>query len=260
MARFSLGRRIPALVAVLAAAVATLALSAGTASALAPPLVCSGGDIASGAYTSIRVTGACAIPDGANVTVNGNVTLDPGSDLNQMTVSTLRVMGNISVGQGAILSIGCTVIGMDCAADSLDRVNGNITAVNPTTMHIDGVVINGNFSSTGGGGPYDTYAFKDNSVKGNVTITGWNGGGWIGIIRNVVGGNVTYSNNTALDYGGDPNDANEVIHNTVGGNLACSGNSPVAQFGDGVPPLPDPYRWNVVRGRATGECADLVQH
>jgi hypothetical protein len=96
-------------------------------------------------------------------------------------------------------------------------------------------------------------------VKGNATITGWNNNGWIGAIRNVVYGTLTYTNNTATDYGSVPNDANEVVHNTVKGNLICSGNSPAAQFGDAVLGQPFDYRWNVVKRAATGECAALVQ-
>jgi hypothetical protein len=261
MARLQTGWLAAALVVVLGFG-GTMLVGAGSASAAPKPTttVCSGGAIANGVYASLEISGACSIPDGGDVAVNGGLTLDPGSSLDQLSVSKVRINGNVVVGQGAVLGLGCTVIGMDCAANSVDRVGGNITAVNAETMYLDGVSVGGNVTSTGGGGLYDTFAFKDNTVKGNVTITGWNGGGWIGMIRNVVYGTVTYTNNTGGDYGSDPNDANEVVHNTVGRDLICSGNTPPAQFGDAVDGAPFDYRWNVVKGQAVDECAALVQH
>ena len=69
---------------------------------------------------------------------------------------------------------------------------------------------------------------------------------WFGFIGNVVGGNVSITNNRFADP-----DANEVVSNTIVGNLNCFNNVPQAQVGDsgGMP--------NIVTGVKRGECASL---
>jgi hypothetical protein len=103
-------------------------------------------------------------------------------------------------------------------------------------MFIGGVVIHGNVKSWGGGpGPSVTpsdrsfnFAFKDNTVLGPVVLRDWNGG-WIGAIRNGIGGSLVYLHNAGVDP-----DANEIVANTIGGNLGCWRNTPPAQFRDAI--------------------------
>jgi len=249
--------------AALAAAVCAAAMTvvgAGPASASQDRTVCKGGDIASGTYETLVITGYCVIPDDAKVVVKDNLVLKRGAVLNAVTLATVHVHGNVRVGHRAILGLGCTVIGVGCAADSDVRVGGNIVAFKPLTMFIDGVTVCGNVRSFGGGPGLDVthdniafnYAFKDNTVHGNVRLMNWRGG-WMGAIRNDVSGYVVYARNA----GNDP-DANEIVHNMVGGNLGCWGNSPAAQFGDAAEGAPPGYAQNVVGGRAKGQCAALV--
>jgi hypothetical protein len=108
---------------------------------------------------------------------------------------------------------------------------------------------------------------KHGVIDGNLIVQGWQGG-WIGIIRDTVGGNVIYSNNASVLHqtpvpcgdpgtpactgsapGADP-DSTEVDTNTIGGNLICQNNSPAAQRGDAPASLP-----NTVTGNKIGECA-----
>ena len=90
-------------------------------------------------------------------------------------------------------------------------------------------------------------------------IQGWTGG-WIGLIRNHVGGNVIFSKNTSVINGlVDPpvpgqvdSDSSEVMTNVIGRNLICQGNTPKAQVNpdDGGQP-------NTVGGHKIGQCAGL---
>ena len=83
---------------------------------------------------------------------------------------------------------------------------------------------------------------EDSHFGGNAVIQGVQSC-WAGFIRNTVGGNMIYLNNSFADP-----DASEIVTNTIGGNLICFGNSPTVQVGDsgGSP--------DVVGGQALGEC------
>lgn len=139
-------------------------------------------------------------------------------------------------------------------------------AQQPLTLYIGGATIHGNVISHGGGvlstsaADFRNFPFKDNTVDGNVDIQGWQGG-WIGLIRNSVGGNVIFSRNvsmsTELGPGTDP-DSSEVMGSvfgpqTIGRNLICQDNTPAAQVNPGDGGLP-----NTVLGQAIGQCAGLA--
>ena len=159
--------------------------------------------------------------------------------------------------KGALFGLGCTVIGVGCPGDSDSTVGGNIIAISPLTVYIDGVVVGHNVLSLGGGpgvtfSPFYNYAFKDNTVHGDVVLAAWQGG-WIGAIRNQIDGSLIYNANQS------PNpEPNEIVANTMGRNLICFANSPAAQFGDAIEGAPPGYGPNVVGGQAFGQCADLL--
>ncbi|HTY72762.1 MAG TPA: hypothetical protein VMI11_10115 [Actinomycetes bacterium] len=247
------------LIALLLAGAATL-FGAGSASAHGSGYTCNGGNINSGWYDHLVIKGFCTIPDNAYVKVKHDIWVVPGGVLDAVTLATVKVQGDIIVGKGAVLGLGCTVIGVGCASNSDTEVRGSIIADQPLTMFIDGSKIGGDVISNGGGpGSKVTeadlafnFAFKDNKVRGSVVLTGWNGG-WMGAIRNWVGGNLYYSWNRGVDP-----DSNEIVHNTVGHNLACFANYPAAQFGDAVQGQPPSYGPNHVGSHALGQCASLV--
>src|SRR5438874_1438170 len=74
------------------------------------------------------------------------------------------------------------------------------------------------------------------TVNGNLVIHGWTGG-WIGVIRVHVGGNLIFDHNRSVINGlvTPPvpgvvdSDSSEIMTNVVGGNLICIGNTPAAQ-------------------------------
>jgi hypothetical protein len=196
---------------------------------------------------------------GPSLRVSGNLTLASGACLDAFSLGKVNVEGNIFVRRGATLALGCSpgALGPPLAQPPCkgqvtdDTVGENIIATQPRTMYLTADTIGGNVISNGGGPtgskpPFVTFPIKENNIGGNLILQGWHGG-WSGAVRNTVGGNVIYNNNTSTT---DP-DSNEIVTNTIGGNLLCSGNSPKVQIGDsgGSP--------NTVGGQKLGQCAGL---
>ena len=239
-----------------------LAVAASSAIAARPgSATCSGGTIAAGTYSSLKVTGVCSF-GGGTVTVTHNLVVAAGASLNDHAASpttTVHVGGNVLVGKGGILGFG--TYNPSASHDSV--VDGNVIANQPLSLYISFATIHGNLISHGGGGgvtgQFRNYPTKDNTIDGNAVIMGWTGG-WIGFIRNHVGGNVIFSKNKSVINGlVDPpvagqvdSDSSEVMTNVIGRNLICQGNTPKAQVNpdDGGQP-------NTVSGRKIGQCAGL---
>ena len=156
-----------------------------------------------------------------------------------------------------------------------DTVGGNIVANHPLALQIGQVTVGGNVVSNGGGvlstsvADFRNFPVKDNVIHGNLIVQGWHGG-WIGLIRNTVGGNVIFSRNVSRSNPetgpGTDTDSSEVmgsdltaiggpvVPQTIGGNLICHGNVPAAQ----VNPL-DGGAKSFVGGKGIGQCAGLTQ-
>lgn len=111
-------RTFRGLLSVCAACSAVIATSVVASADRPESYTCSGGNIPSGTYSSIRVTGYCFVPSGL-VKVRGDVTLARGAMLDATTPAgfgtpqaanlpgILQVGGNIEVGRGAVLFLGC---------------------------------------------------------------------------------------------------------------------------------------------------------
>ncbi len=252
---------------------------------------CSGGsvnspvDIPPGSYASLTIANHsfCDVKGGDTVAVNGNVTIKPGSFLDVTSskvtgqLAVLNTNGNIRVGVGAALALGCGPTG-GCPTASSDHVNGNILADHPLALLIGYSSINGNVTVRGGGangGGGDTNCngssfgggplfsdFANNQINGNLTVSHYQAC-WLGFTRDSVNGSLGVYNN-ALN---DP-DAIEILSNHINGNLGCSGNafittlSPyttapwqpwesVDQQDSNAPRIPEP---NAVNGKRTGQC------
>jgi hypothetical protein len=137
-------------------------------------------------------------------------------------------------------------------------VDGNVVANQPLTLYLGAITVHGNVVSNGGGGgvtgAFRNFPLKDDVIDGNLIVQGWHGG-WLGVIRDHVGGNVIVQNNASVlteDGPGVDTDSTEVQTNVVGGNLICHGNTPAAQVNPVDGGLP-----NVVGGQKVGECAGL---
>jgi hypothetical protein len=235
---------------------------------------CTTGNIGTGTWTSFTVTGNCTIDAGANVQINGDLTVADGAILNDHAAAgyqgaQVHISGNVKVGKGAVLGLGTY---LTPGSVGLDTVGGDIVANQPLTLYLGSITVGGNVISNGGGllstsaEDFRNFPVKDNVIHGNLIIQGWQGG-WIGLIRNHVDGNVIFTRNASLSHppsfpgeppdaggpGTDP-DSSEVQTNSISGNLICHGNTPPAQVNSLDGGLP-----NDVGGNAIGECAGLTQ-
>jgi hypothetical protein len=266
----------------LAAALALAAAPALTATAASAATAwhgggytCTGGNIPAGTYISVKVTGLCTMDDGL-VTVLGDVRVGKGALLDaaatlgdpakgtHVVPATVDIRGNVFVGKGAVLVLGCSpnFLGICMKGSTFDTIGGNLTARGALADVVHNTDIRGNVSVRGGGGgltcnplaPWSqdpalaaTFTpqftdFEDGAVGGNLSVTHVTTC-WIGTLRELAGGNVTYAGDTTADP-----DGMEIDNNLVRGNLDCFHNSPAIQFGDSQATS------NIVGGNASGEC------
>jgi len=257
-------RRLGLILAVSATLTFALWTAGASADNVTLPLCPSLGNAVSGTYNgSLTITGDAYVAKGATLTVRGNLTIAPGACLDAFSLGTVTVGGNVLVGSGAILALGCSPGALGPPLDQApcsgqttsDVVGGSILANQPLTMYLTADTIHGSVISNGGGGSAaltTSFPIKENSIGGNLIVQGWQGA-WFGALRNHVRGNAIFQNNSAFIPGvtGQGPDSTEIVANTVSGSLICTGNSPGAQFGDaGNTP-------NVVSGNALGECAAI---
>jgi hypothetical protein len=262
------------------------AAAASAAPSWAHQYDCTGGNVPSGTYNSILITGICYMPAGT-VVVRGNLTVAPGALLdaatpgdpkaNHLLPATVRVNGNVRVGHGAVLVMGCSPAG-GCTAVTYDRIRGNLTAFGALAVVVQAVSIGGNATVVGGGGGVAGGAgsggcftspipkpwsedpalsnpktgspqytdFEDSPIGGNLHVIGMQTC-YLGSFRDRVGGSIAFVGNTTSDP-----DGNELGSNLAQGNVTCVGNLPATQFGDS---LAAP---NMVGRLAVGQCGFRV--
>jgi hypothetical protein len=249
--------------ALMGAAVLAMSGIAGAAQAATPKAAtCSGGDIASGTYKSLTVTGACTVPAGANITVQRNLTVAPGAMFDaQSAPSNVRINGNVLAGPGSLFGLGCTPAHGCETGDTFSNasVGGNVVLDHVFDAAMNGIEIGGNVVSTGGGGGFVfpdgfiPFSIKDDVIHGSVIVAGLKTT-WFGIIRSTIDGSVVLK-----DIQNDDPDGNEIVHDTIGKNLICLGLSPAPQFGDAVEGQPANYRYSTVGGQVIGQCGFVLE-
>ncbi len=250
------------------AAAGALALSAGPAMAagssahMPMAYTCTGGEIPSGNYSLINVTGECSVEPHATISVVGNVNVAAGAVFDaQGAPSTITVGRNVTGGAGSVVGLGCqgfSVTGNsahECAPPYADEsstitVDGNVTITDAVLVAVNGITVGGNVTATGGGGDfYNYWSIKNNMVGGNVTVSGQTVN-WMGVMFNHVGKNVTLTDITVVDEHPEAPGV-FVVQNTIARNLSCSGLVPGVSGGFfGIP--------NDVGHNANGQCAELV--
>jgi hypothetical protein len=245
------------------AVAAALALPTGPAMAAASgpaPYTCTGGDIPSGSYASITVTGFCGVAPDAVITIVGNLNVAAGAFLDaQSAPSTITVGHNVTAAAGSLLGLGCQPpsytgnSGHECAVEpdghSTITVNGNVTATDAAAILLNGIAVKGNATLTGGGGPIP-WSIKNNTIGGNLTVSGQTTE-WLGVLFNSIGKNATLTDIAVTDeHPGAP--GVYIVRNTIGRNLTCMGLTPGVSGGF------VPGSVNVVGGNANGQCASLV--
>lgn len=253
------------------------------------PYTCSGslhspGSLKGSYPNGVIVKGFCAVNAGkAHVTGTLTVTktgvLGAAYGLNDKTHhggSSLLVSGDLVVDKGGTAIIGCRVnpdgSGFNCIDDkskhptlkSSETITGNLIENGAFGVVVHNSKIDGSVTESGGGnglnctpsGVFSAFMsppffdYEDSTIKGDVTISKLVGC-YLAVIRDHVGGNLTFTNNKLADP-----DAIEIETNTVGKNLACTGNSSVWDSHElshtaNFPRGPSP---NTVHGKRSGQC------
>ncbi len=265
-----IGRTVLALAATVGLAVAggPVAEAHGGGPGRGRPLICSGGEIASGTYSSIIVTGTCSIAKNAVVTVKGDVTVRRNAALDaQSSPSTLTVGGDVRAEKGSTLGLGCqppAVTGNsahpcvdadgnpinDPSVFSTIRIKGGVTATRAAVVLINGVEVGRSVTVIGGGSPVIPWSVKNSTIKGNLwvgNVTTY----WFGALFNKVGRNVVLWNITLVEDHPGAAGVVYVVQNKIGRNLMCKGLPGVS--GGFVPGAV-----NTVGGKALGQCSELA--
>ena len=243
--------------------------------------------VLAGVYGNVVVAGYCVVNAGpADVTGNLTVTADGGltaifglDDQTGSGNSNLTVHGNVIVDPGASLMLGCETKMIttwsetalethpsfpcyddpDQAAPTLnthDVIDGSLLSYDPLGVVLHNSLVRGDVLQKGGGAGlgcvpvsifkqyahYPEYSdYEDNTIDGNVALIGLDTC-WFGTHRNTVRGSMTVDDNVC------GKDCMEVDSSVVYGNLSCFGNSPAVELGDGDG-WPDQ-----VGGDAIGQC------
>lgn len=239
-----------------------VAAAKGTAGASTSPgaYTCTGGEIPSGSYSSITVRGVCTVPAGAVIKVGGNVKIEAGAMLDAQTApSTITVGHNVVGAAGSLVGLGCQPSSYtgnsahECAVEpaghSTITVKGNVTVTKATTVLLNGITVSGNVTLSGGGSAIP-WSIKNNTIGGNLTVSGQTTE-WLGVLFNDVGRNAVLTNIAVTDeHPGAP--GVYIVRNMVGRNLICSHLTPGVSGGFVQGSV------NVVGRHAIGQCASLI--
>lgn len=220
---------------------------------------CSGGEIPSGTYASLTVTGDCSVAQDAVIHVLGNVKVAAGATFDaQSSPSTITVGHNVIGNAGATVGLGCQSpadtgntahpCANDPAGHSMITVHGNVGITGAALVALNGITVKGNVTVRGGG-PNGYWSVKNNTIGRNLKVGGMTVE-WIGIMFNKIGRNAILTRITVNDeHPGAP--GVYIVQNLVGRNLICT--KLVPGVSGGFAGLP-----NVVGHKALGQCAALV--
>jgi len=240
-----------------------VAVSGGTATAAGSPkpYTCTGGDVPSGTWASVTVTGHCQVPaDGSGViNIVGNLNVAPGAFFDaQQSPSTITVGKNVTAGAGSLLELGCQPNAAHflhpCANDpegaSDITINGNVTATGADTVLLSGDTVKRNVTLAGGGGASD-WVVKGSTIGGNFTASDLVVD-FFGLLYNQIDRNASLTNISAIDPEDGGFGSVNIVLNDIGRNLNCSGLGPRLSGGF------IPGAVNTTGGKSTGQCVGLV--
>lgn len=221
---------------------------------------CTGGEVPSGTYASITVTGACSVATDAVINIVGNLNVAAGAVFDaQSAPSTITVGRNVTGAAGSLVGLGCQPPSLtgnsahECViepdAHSVITVNGNVTVTDAAAALLNGITVKGNVTLSGGGSDIP-WSIKNNTIGRNLTVSGQTTS-WLGVLFNRIDGNATLTNIAVIDiHPGAP--GVYIVRNTIGRNLTCTGLTPGVSGGF------VPGSVNVVGRNANGQCASLV--
>ena len=253
-------------IAVVAALAVPLEVSGATPSFAGPPpaYTCSGTlsspeIIPAGTYKSLLMPPAslCKIL-GGSVVVNSPLALGDGAGLGVFS-GFLTINGGLTVGANALFGAGvghnpnstpltingpvhvrsgaALIVGEESPYQPVfAHLNGPVDATNASSVQIHNTAVSGPVAINAGGGdnalleafqgfgPFND--LEDNTLGGPVSETGYHGE-WAGVLRNVIGGPLTFSKNSEA-----PNiDEYDIGSNAINGPATCDDNVPAPNLG-----------------------------
>jgi hypothetical protein len=190
-----------------------------------------------------------------DVTVNRPVSIGTGAGL-AVVAGSLTIRGPVSISaQGVLASFdnstpvhigGPVWVGQDAAfivgtetprGPRVNSISGPVTGNGESTVQIHNAVVSGPVRLTGGGGqnaivdamsggfPGNFSDLEDNDIRGPVSVTGHHGV-WSGVIRDIIRGPFTFSNNVE-----SPPDEYDLGSNTIYGPPTCNDKQSSSQHG-----------------------------
>ena len=263
----------------LAAASPARAPSSGytcTGSSLTAP-----GVITTGTYSSLSMPPGTFCVVAGTVTVTEPVTVGDGSAL-LMESGSLTVSAPFGVGNGAVFADftnalpvtiggpvhvgtdGVFVLGVESPyAPTFASIAGPVTATGASSIQIHNTVIGGPVRLMGGGAdnpivqafthtsPFNNFNdLEDNVIGGGVTETGYHGI-WTGVLRDVINGPLTFTNNSEA-----VTDEYDIGSNFIAGPATCANNTPAPNTGHskGSPSIVE----GPVTGNQTATCTGVT--
>jgi hypothetical protein len=174
-------------------------------------------------------SGSLNINGGLTVRSNALFEAGVGHDPNS---APLTIDGPVRVGSSGALIVGEE----DPYQPVFARLNGPVEATKASSVQIHNTAVSGPVRINGSGGdnsllealqgfgPFND--LEDNTIGGPVSETSYDGE-WAGVLRNVIGGPLTFSNNSEA-----PNiDEYDIGSNAVNGPATCNHNVPAPNLG-----------------------------
>ena len=200
-------------------------------------------------------TGAGLAIFAGSLTVRGPVAISTQGVLASFANSTpVHIGGPVSVGQNAALLLGTETPG----GPRVNSIGGPVIGIGESSVQIHNADVGGPVRLKGGGGdnalvdafsggfPGNFSDLEDNNIHGPVSITGYQGV-WAGVIRDVIRGPFTFSNNVE-----NPVDEYDIGSDTIYGPATCNDNSPAPNIG-GSPGGPS-IVFGPIRGDQAATC------
>lgn len=248
-------------------AVGGVVAGASPAKAVPSGYTCTGtftapGFITSGTYSSLSMPSGSFCEVVGTVTVSKPVTVGAGAAL-LMGAGSLGLSGPFTVGPGAVFADfsnalpvtiggpvhvgtdGEFVLGVETpGGPTFASIGGPVGATGASSVQIHNTVIGGPVSLKGGGAdnpiiqaftgttPFNNFNdLEDNQIAGGVTETGYDGI-WAGILRDVIDGPLTFTNNTEVAaYAPTPVDEYDIGADLIQGPATCANNDPAPNMG-----------------------------
>jgi len=180
--------------------------------------------------------GAVLAVFGGSFTSSGPVSVGTGAIFAAPQNTTpITINGPVTVGQNAVFLVGVETPG----GPLFSAIRGPVKGTGASSIQIHNTQVNGGVTSVGGGAdnalfdelanqgfPQNFFDLEDNHINGPVSITGYMGE-WAGVIRDMINGPLTFSNNTE-----SPIDEYDIGSLVVNGPATCSNNTPAPNIGE----------------------------